>query len=350
MITCKCIQKFRNRNNVIYGYRLVDINGKTQDVTPNDLKNAIKNSQVNVVNLSLTVDGRLVDRKEEDILQNKTIMPNEVKKPKEINDDINAFMDRLANKIVRALGGSEVSYIDHDDSTSGYVHMVVGLPNLIYRGVRRDLDMLLDMSEANGKFCLGLIDEEAFYTEADTDIDIGRPLKNYVKRIEEMVDKYIIFLRKASEIPYYAIVNTVEIDEDHPIHRSYSPYQILYKVTEPGTLDSLVDYYFNNMYNLYEIDSDEAKVMRDNIPMIAVKFYKGDEVIETLFYFVKQSPDIKILIDKFHIKKQKGNKERMEFCEKYMGLSHFKYLGTAGNYNTGVEDNHRVVTLDVFVR
>ena len=57
MIQCKCIQKFRDNNGRIYGYRLQDINGQTQDVTSTDLKNVIAHKQLEVVNLSLTSDG-----------------------------------------------------------------------------------------------------------------------------------------------------------------------------------------------------------------------------------------------------------------------------------------------------
>lgn len=61
MITVKCIQKFRDEHNKIYGYRLVDLNGQTQDVASDNLKRAILDKQVQVVNLALTVDGRLID-------------------------------------------------------------------------------------------------------------------------------------------------------------------------------------------------------------------------------------------------------------------------------------------------
>ena len=54
MIQAKCIQKFRDDKGKIYGYRLVDLNGQTQDVTPDNLKRAIHNKQINVVNLTLT--------------------------------------------------------------------------------------------------------------------------------------------------------------------------------------------------------------------------------------------------------------------------------------------------------
>lgn len=61
MIQAKCIQKFRDRSNRIYGYRLQDINGSTQDVVPEQLKEAIKSGMIQVTNLVLTSDGRLVD-------------------------------------------------------------------------------------------------------------------------------------------------------------------------------------------------------------------------------------------------------------------------------------------------
>ena len=69
MIQAKCIEKFRDRNGKIYGYRLVDLNNQTQDVTPRDLKIAIQNNHINVINLALTADGRLIDKKPENQLQ-----------------------------------------------------------------------------------------------------------------------------------------------------------------------------------------------------------------------------------------------------------------------------------------
>ena len=60
MITVKCIQKFK-KNNRIYGYQLQDSQGNTKDVTPDQLKTAIRNNQINIVNLTLTLDNRLID-------------------------------------------------------------------------------------------------------------------------------------------------------------------------------------------------------------------------------------------------------------------------------------------------
>lgn len=70
MIQAKCIQKFRDEHDKIYGYRLVDINGASVDIHADDLKNAIRNNQINIVNLTLTHDNRLVDSVQEKTFKN----------------------------------------------------------------------------------------------------------------------------------------------------------------------------------------------------------------------------------------------------------------------------------------
>lgn len=53
------------------GYRLVDLNGQKQNVKPEILKEAIKNGQISVVNLTLTSDNRLVDTSDKRYLRKK---------------------------------------------------------------------------------------------------------------------------------------------------------------------------------------------------------------------------------------------------------------------------------------
>ena len=60
MLTVTCIQKFRDRHNQIYAYRLQDFQGNTRDVYSDQLKQAIRNNKINIVNLTLTSDNRLV--------------------------------------------------------------------------------------------------------------------------------------------------------------------------------------------------------------------------------------------------------------------------------------------------
>lgn len=61
---CVCIEKFRDKNNIIKGYRLQDKNGNKIDTTPEVLKAAIFSGQLDVENLKLTADGKLIDNKE----------------------------------------------------------------------------------------------------------------------------------------------------------------------------------------------------------------------------------------------------------------------------------------------
>lgn len=63
MIQATCIQKFK-KNNKIYGYRLQDSQGNIRDVYSDPLKQAIKNGQITILNLTLTSDNRLVDTSE----------------------------------------------------------------------------------------------------------------------------------------------------------------------------------------------------------------------------------------------------------------------------------------------
>ena len=62
MIQALCLQKFRNKNNQIIGYRLQDRNGNTLDVKSEYLKQAIRNKQINILNLTLTSDNKLIDK------------------------------------------------------------------------------------------------------------------------------------------------------------------------------------------------------------------------------------------------------------------------------------------------
>ena len=92
MIQAKCIEKFRDKNNHIYGYRLIDLNGQTQDIQSDNLKRAIQNGQINVVNLTLTSDNRLVDKTEK--------QPND----KIAYENYTDLCKKIADYIIKELG------------------------------------------------------------------------------------------------------------------------------------------------------------------------------------------------------------------------------------------------------
>lgn len=61
MLIVKCIEKLRDKHNVIYGYTIEDLNGVRKNVQATALKNAIATKQVDCLNLTLTSDGKLID-------------------------------------------------------------------------------------------------------------------------------------------------------------------------------------------------------------------------------------------------------------------------------------------------
>lgn len=58
-----CISKLRDKNDKIVGYDLRNVStNQQQRVEPTVLKQFISNGNVNILNLQLTSDGRLIDR------------------------------------------------------------------------------------------------------------------------------------------------------------------------------------------------------------------------------------------------------------------------------------------------
>ena len=60
MIKVMCIQRFTNNRNQIYGYRIQDQQWKVMDIDATQLKVAIANNKISVINLRLTSDNRLL--------------------------------------------------------------------------------------------------------------------------------------------------------------------------------------------------------------------------------------------------------------------------------------------------
>lgn len=91
MIQVKCIEKFRDNQGKIIGYRLMDLNEQIQDVESENLKAAIRRKEINVINLTLTSDGRLMNSSEKQ-LQSKKLGGV----PKGVNSELGkalAYMD-----------------------------------------------------------------------------------------------------------------------------------------------------------------------------------------------------------------------------------------------------------------
>lgn len=98
MIQAKCTKKFRNKDNTIWAYRIIDFNGIERSIDANDLKKAISSGQINVVNLKLTTDNRLIDTKIDKLTDNEELnnsMYNKFKLTPE--EGLNRFADNIMN-------------------------------------------------------------------------------------------------------------------------------------------------------------------------------------------------------------------------------------------------------------
>ena len=63
MIQAKCTEKIRDKNNYIIGYKLIDKNKNEVLVKAEKLKEVIRSGQLDIINLTLTSDNRLIDKK-----------------------------------------------------------------------------------------------------------------------------------------------------------------------------------------------------------------------------------------------------------------------------------------------
>lgn len=62
MIYAKCTAKFKDSKGN-YVYRLVDFEGNLQNFRAKDLRQSVKENKIHVINLSLTSDDRLIEKK-----------------------------------------------------------------------------------------------------------------------------------------------------------------------------------------------------------------------------------------------------------------------------------------------
>lgn len=115
MIECVCINKFRKTNGEIYGYRLQAKDGTTHDFTRNELLHAIRNKSINVINLQIASDGRIVYKKINEEYNKETELLTIFKKMLSdishiINEKVNIRTIQASNKLIKLLRESNEYY------------------------------------------------------------------------------------------------------------------------------------------------------------------------------------------------------------------------------------------------
>lgn len=173
----KCLDKQRDANNKITAYLIADKTGKQMTVEPYRLKNAIYNYQVICVNLTLTSDGRLVDK-------------SEIEESTRFNFEQALEKLRLANKLIN---NEAVSFLLNVASTLGYT-----IDGCWVRYKGEDIqyysekihEELRDELEAN-IYCITKNEKEHYIIIPDniTNIDYEKTLTVYINVVNKLIKK-----------------------------------------------------------------------------------------------------------------------------------------------------------------
>lgn len=180
MIVCKCIQKFRDGHNKIYGYRLQDVDGNVQDVIPEKLKQAIVSKQIQVINLTLTSDNRLIDCECELLKSNK--LGEAPKKPSydDMSDkDKEEYLEKAVDKLLAKTKFSEPGNLDYTEINE--IDIDDKVVNL-YMSIRHNLiDCSIDISDKSAKF---------FINDADEDGDLNGNYKGTISCADISIESF----------------------------------------------------------------------------------------------------------------------------------------------------------------
>lgn len=87
MLVAKCVEKIRDRKGKIVKYRLQDKTGSQTELDANIVKKFILENQIDVVNLQVTSDGRLVDKSEDNSKYNSP-------------EEKDQYLNSIANKAI----------------------------------------------------------------------------------------------------------------------------------------------------------------------------------------------------------------------------------------------------------
>ena len=113
MIKVMCVQKHKDKQGKIIGYTLKDQNGQLANFYADALKDHIRNQRIDVVNLTLTSDNRLVETAV------KELKTKQVEKAKPIDQKVKPI-DQKARKLGKNQYKCIKIYKDLDNNTMGY--------------------------------------------------------------------------------------------------------------------------------------------------------------------------------------------------------------------------------------
>lgn len=128
MLRVKCTLKIRDNKNRIIAYKIVDEHNRVNTVKPEELKQAIKNNIVECINLTLTKDERLIDKRDKAKYYRYTIWVNNICIGG-LFRGINMVLDTINEY---AEDGSDIAIEDYEDINriEGQLEYILKFPNI----------------------------------------------------------------------------------------------------------------------------------------------------------------------------------------------------------------------------
>ena len=216
MLQVKCTQIFRDSKGKIFGYRLKDVTDKKEvDVKPDNLKQAIKAGKLNVINLTLTSDNRLIRKEAKSDLKDIGAAPvQHLYKKESFIEEIDNIVRTMGEKI-RQLGCEDAEYdwyntdTDSDknlsiDANINYIYRpedIYAYEVSIYSELRPkdkegSIEIRLNVHNRNDFDCIGEVDELAVESKVEAQLIHKKTINQFQKACNQFIDKFSKWLDK----------------------------------------------------------------------------------------------------------------------------------------------------------
>ena len=158
MLQVKCTQIFRDSKGKIFGYRLKDLAGKEVDVKPDNLKQAIKAGKLNVINLTLTSDNRLMRKEAKSNLKGVGSAPvKPIYKEESFMEELDKIFEAVGEK-VKQLGCKDAEYAgyDADNDSPKNLSINASIINVGSSGDINDYEVLIRLDLRGNEGSIGI--------------------------------------------------------------------------------------------------------------------------------------------------------------------------------------------------
>lgn len=157
MVVGKCVEKYRDSKGRIIGYKIQNQqNNKFMEFNPQDLKAAITSGRINILNLRLTSDGRLLDKQQTTKLAGQSIS-------KLSRREMHEYIEKLGREILIKFGCAEdcVDIYFGEDHSNG--ENIIFEPFMTYHGI--DVMLSIQYNIETNIFCISFYVEDINYIE-----------------------------------------------------------------------------------------------------------------------------------------------------------------------------------------